>query len=159
MAEDEQVQEPSSDSQGFMGGSEEASVRSRLPSCRDPFFDIRSPGPFPAGPALGVSLFYPVWAWWGALGERPLRFKRLRNTGRGLVWGLQRPGRAVCGWLWSFSGTLFGLMNLTKALTPVQWFFFFGAGSQNLHWSKIFSSSFSLCFCKAFNLSMYCSCS
>lgn len=40
-------------------------------------------------------------------GETPLRFKRPRSTGRGQVWGLQRPGRAVCGWLQSFSGTLF----------------------------------------------------
>lgn len=43
MAEDEQVREPSSDGQGFMDGSVEASVRSRLPPWGDPRFGLRSP--------------------------------------------------------------------------------------------------------------------
>lgn len=45
MAEDEQAREPSSDGQGLVAGSAEASVRSRLPPCGDPRFGTRSPGP------------------------------------------------------------------------------------------------------------------
>lgn len=42
-AEVEQVREPSSEGQGFMAGSAEASVRSGLPLCGDPCFGFRSP--------------------------------------------------------------------------------------------------------------------
>lgn len=44
-AEVEQVREPSSEGQGFMAGSAEASVRSGLPLCGDPCFGFRSPEP------------------------------------------------------------------------------------------------------------------
>lgn len=45
MAEDEQGRGPGSTGQGFMAGSAEASLRSRLSLCGDPRFGFRSPGP------------------------------------------------------------------------------------------------------------------
>lgn len=44
-AEDTQVREPSSEGQGFTVASVELSIWSRLPPCRDPCLDFRSPGP------------------------------------------------------------------------------------------------------------------
>lgn len=56
MAEVEQVRELSSKGQGFMAGSAEASVRSRLPLCGDPCFGFRSPGP-------GAEKDIEKWGW------------------------------------------------------------------------------------------------
>ena len=62
---------------------------------------------FSQGPVMGVTFFWAAWARWGGLGVLGLRSERLRSRWQGRVWGLQLPGRAVCGWLQAFSGTLF----------------------------------------------------
>lgn len=89
MVAEEQAREPGSDGRGLEAGSAEASVRSRLPPCREPRLGAGSPGPG-AEETVSMGLRLPMPRWGGHTQAQKQSRRAQRAQG-------QKPGSHLMG--------------------------------------------------------------